>query len=131
MNDVTQILNAAQKGNPHAADRLLPLVYEELRRLAAQRLAHEPAGQTLQPTALVHEAYVRLVGTGDEPHWDSRGHFFAAAAEAMRRILIDNARRKVRRRHGGGRRRVAADIAAPQPELAPEDLLDLDNALAK
>src|SRR3954470_15067937 len=106
MNDVTQILNAVHEGNPHAAEQLLPLVYEELRRLAAQRLAQEPSGQTLQPTALVHEAYVRLVASGDasaprEQHWDSRGHFFAAA-EAMRRILIDNARRKQRPKHGGG-----------------------------
>jgi RNA polymerase sigma factor (TIGR02999 family) len=136
MNDVTEILNAAQEGDPHAADRLLPLVYEELRRLAAQRLAQEPSGQTLQPTALVHEAYVRLVAGGDaaaphEPRWDSRGHFFAAAAEAMRRILIDNARRKQTTKHGGSRQRVAVDIAAPQPEISPEDLLDLDEALTK
>ena len=131
MNDFTQILHAVQEGDPHAANRLLPLVYEELRRLAAQRLAQEPSGQTLQPTALVHDAYLRLVGRHGEPHWDNRGHFFAAAAAAMRRILIDNARRKQRPRHGGGRRRVSADIAAPQPEISPEDLLDLDEALDK
>jgi RNA polymerase sigma factor (TIGR02999 family) len=131
MNDVTQILNSVQEGDAQEAHRLLPLVYEELRRLAAQRLAQEPSGQTLQPTALVHEAYVRLVGTHDEPRWDSRGHFFAAAAEAMRRILIDNARRKRTPRHGGGRRRVSADIAAPQPDMSPEDLLDLDEVLDK
>jgi RNA polymerase sigma factor (TIGR02999 family) len=131
MNDVTRILNAVQEGDPHAAHRLLPLVYEELRRLAAQRLTQEPSGQTLQPTALVHEAYLRLVGAHGERHWDNRGHFFAAAAEAMRRILIDNARRKQRPRHGGGRRRVSADIAALQPEISPEDLLDIDEALDK
>src|SRR5436190_464262 len=116
MHDVTQALNAAQQGDPQAADRLLPLVYDELRRLAAARLAQESSGQTLQPTALVHEAYVRLVGTHAEARWDNRGHFFAAAAEAMRRILIDNARRKQRPRHGGGRCRLDADVAAPQPE---------------
>jgi RNA polymerase sigma factor (TIGR02999 family) len=137
MNEVTHILSAVQEGNPHAARRLLPLVYEELRRLAAQQLAREPGGQTLQPTALVHEAYVRLVASpgrasGEkEPLWDNRGHFFAAAAEAMRRILIDNARRKHRPKHGGDRRRVAADVAAPQPETPPEDLLALNEALDK
>jgi RNA polymerase sigma factor (TIGR02999 family) len=91
MTDVTQILNALSQGDVHAAGRLLPLVYDELRRLAAQRLAHQAPGQTLQPTALAHEAYLRLVGKGDEPHWDGRGHFFAAATEAMRRILVENA----------------------------------------
>ena len=103
MHDVTQLLNAAEQGDPHAAAQLLPLVYDELRRLAAQKLAHEKAGQTLQPTALVHEAYLRLVGDGDERPWNSRGHFFAAAAEAMRRILVEDARRKARPKHGGGR----------------------------
>jgi RNA polymerase sigma factor (TIGR02999 family) len=137
MNEVTHILSAVREGNPHAAARLLPLVYEELRHLAAQQLAREPGGQTLQPTALVHEAYVRLVARpghepgAKEPHWDHRGHFFAAAAEAMRRILIDNARRKQRPKHGGDRRRVADDIAAPQPAMPPEDLLALDEALDK
>ncbi len=137
MNEVTHNLSAVRKGDSHAAGRLLPLVYEELRRLAAQHLAREPGGQTLQPTALVHEAYVRLVAspgreTGEqEPHWDNRGHFFAAAAEAMRRILIDNARRKQRPKHGGGRGRVAAEIAAPGPAMPPEDLLALDEALDK
>jgi RNA polymerase sigma factor (TIGR02999 family) len=137
MNEVTHILSAVQQGDPHAASRLLPLVYEELRRLAAQQLAREPGGQTLQPTALVHEAYLRLVASpgpesGEkEPHWDNRGHFFAAAAQAMRRILIDNARRKQRPKHGGDRRRVAADVAAPQPEMPLEDLLALDEALDK
>jgi RNA polymerase sigma factor (TIGR02999 family) len=118
-------------GDPHAAGRLLPLVYEELRRLAAAHLAREPGGQTLQPTALVHEAYVRLQGARGEPHWDNRGHFFAAAAEAMRRILIDGARRKHRPKHGGGRRRVSGDAAAPSPGMPPEDLLALDEALDK
>src|SRR5262245_28074970 len=92
MSDVTHLLNAIEQGDPHAADQLLPLVYDELRRLAAQRLAREEPGQTLQPTALVHEAYLRLVGGGEEQPWNSRGHFFAAAAEAMRRILVENAR---------------------------------------
>jgi RNA polymerase sigma factor (TIGR02999 family) len=96
MSEVTRILNAIEQGDPHAADQLLPLVYEELRRLAAQKLAHETPGQTLQATALVHEAYLRLVGTNPTAHWNSRGHFFAAAAEAMRRILVENARRKQR-----------------------------------
>jgi RNA polymerase sigma factor (TIGR02999 family) len=130
MNEVTHLLSAARDGDPRAASRLLPLVYDELRRLAAQRLAREPGGQTLQPTALVHEAYVRLTGGRGAPHWDDRGHFFAAAAEAMRRILIDNARRKHRPKHGGGRRRVDVDVAAP-PGLSPEDLLAVNEALDK
>ena len=104
MNDVTRILSAVAHGDPTAAEQLLPLVYDELRRLAAQRLAREKPGQTLQATALVHEAYLRLVGPQD-PGWDGRGHFFAAAAEAMRRILVERARRKRRRKHGGGRSR--------------------------
>jgi RNA polymerase sigma factor (TIGR02999 family) len=137
MNEVTHIFRAVQEGDPHAASRLLPLVYDELRRLAALQLARESGGQTLEPTALVHEAYLRLVGRpgqepgAKEPHWDNRGHFFAAAAEAMRRILIDNARRKLRPKHGGGRHRVSGDIAAPQPEMPLEDLLALDEALDK
>src|SRR6476469_3952608 len=102
MPDVTQILSAIEQGDAQAADRLLPLVYDELRKLAAQRLADEKPGQTLQPTALVHEAYLRLVGPDQGQHWNSRGHFFAAAAEAMRRILIDLARRKGRQKRGGG-----------------------------
>ena len=102
MNDVTRILDAIGQGDAGAAAQLLPLVYDELRRLAAERMAQEKPGQTLQPTALVHEAYLRLVGHGEERHWDSRGHFFAAATEAMRRILIDNARRKLSGKHGGG-----------------------------
>src|SRR5437588_8037315 len=100
MADVTQVLNAIEQGDPHAARQLLPLVYDELRRLAAQKLAHEAAGQTLDATALVHEAYLRLVGPGDAPRWKDRGHFCAAAAEAMRHILVDNARRKQRAKHG-------------------------------
>jgi RNA polymerase sigma factor (TIGR02999 family) len=122
MDTVTQLLN-----DPHAADQLLPLIYEELRRLAAQKLAHEPPGQTLQATALVHEAYLRLVGTRQD--WDGRGHFFAAAAEAMRRILVESARRKRSRKHGGDRRRHdAALVAAPEPA---EDLLALDESLQR
>jgi RNA polymerase sigma factor (TIGR02999 family) len=134
MTDVTQLLNAIDQGDPHAAQQLLPLVYNELRRLAAARLAAEPSGNTLQPTALVHEAYLRLVGgpqrdLGDEPHWDHRGHFFAAAAEAMRRILIDQARHKATTRHGGAMKRHVLDpdaAAMPEPR---EDLLALDEAL--
>src|SRR6266513_2085751 len=109
MGNVTRILDAIAGGDPHAAAQLLPLVYEELRRLAAARLAAEPSGNTLQPTALVHEAYLRLVGTPDGDRWDHRGHFFAAAAEAMRRILIDQARRKATARHGGALQRQALD----------------------
>jgi RNA polymerase sigma factor (TIGR02999 family) len=131
MSKVTGILNAIDAGDPHAAAQLLPLVYDELRRLAAQRLARENPGQTLEATALVHEAYLRLIGDERGQHWDGRSHFFAAAAEAMRRILIDNARRKIRPKHGGDRRRVAGDVAAPKPEMPPEDLLALDEALDK
>src|SRR5262252_2025078 len=101
MTEVTRILSAVEQGDPHAADQLLPLVYDELRKLAAYKLAHEEPGQTLQATGLVHEAYVRLVDVDKAQHWNSRGHFFAAAAEAMRRILVESARRKRRRRHGG------------------------------
>jgi RNA polymerase sigma factor (TIGR02999 family) len=131
MNDVTRILSAIEQGDPQAAGELLPLVYEELRLLARQRLAREAPGQTLQATALVHEAYLRLVAGEDAPRWDSRGHFFAAAAEAMRRILVDNARRKAAEKRGGQRERqelADVDVAAPAP---PEDLLALDEALAK
>src|SRR5262245_60877357 len=106
MSEVTHILSAIEQGDPSAAEQLLPLVYDELRHLAARKLAQEKPGQTLEATALVHEAYLRLVGAGEEAHWDSRRHFFAAAAEAMRRILVDSARRKKRAKHGGGRRRV-------------------------
>jgi RNA polymerase sigma factor (TIGR02999 family) len=128
VNDVTQILAAIQRGHAKAADELLPLVYDELRRLAASKMANEAPGQTLQPTALVHEAWLRLVGHED-PKWENRAHFFGAAAEAMRRILIDNARRKHARRHGGGLQRVdvsEVDIAA----LAADDqLLAIHEAL--
>ena len=136
MSDVTQILHAIEQGDPHAASQLLPLVYDELRKLAAHKLAHETPGQTLQPTALVHEAYLRLVagskpGEEDDTSWDSRGHFFAAAAEAMRRILVENARRKHRKKRGGGRVHQALEpdqIAAPE---VSEDLLALDEALTR
>jgi RNA polymerase sigma factor (TIGR02999 family) len=128
MSDVTRILVAIEKGDPHASRELLPLVYDELRRLAAQRLAVEKPGQTLQPTALVHEAYLRLVGTEEDQHWDHRGHFFAAAAEAMRRILVDSARRKQTARHGGGRRRVPLSDHHRLTET-PDGLLALDEAL--
>jgi RNA polymerase sigma factor (TIGR02999 family) len=131
MSEVTRILSAVNQGDPQAASQLLPLVYEELRQLAAQKLAYETPGQTLQPTALVHEAYLRLIDARDAQAWDSRGHFFAAAAEAMRRILIDNARRKHRPKHGGDRHRVFGDIAAPRPAMPPEDLLALNDALDK
>ncbi len=131
MNEVTQILQAIEQGDPHAAHQLLPLVYEELRRLAARRLSSEAPGQTIQATALVHEAYLRLVGTSKEQHWDSRGHFFAAAAEAMRRILVEAVRRKRSLKQGGGRVQEELDeasLAAPEPV---EDLLALDEALEK
>ncbi len=130
MSHVTRLLTAIEAGDPRATVQLLPVVYDELRKLAAQKLAHEKPGQTLDATALVHEAYVRLVGQSDRP-WDSRGHFFAAAAEAMRRILIDNARRKASGKHGGDRARQdldAVQLAAPEPA---EDLLALDAALTK
>ena len=129
MSDVTQILSAIEQGDPSAAEQLLPLVYDELRRLAAQRLAQEPPGQTLQATALVHEAYLRLVGQGADHHWDGRGHFFAAAAQAMRRVLVENARRKRRLRHGGGRRRV--ELPNPPAPAPHPDLLALDEALTQ
>jgi RNA polymerase sigma factor (TIGR02999 family) len=130
MNEVTRILNAIEQGDPSAAEQLLPLVYEELRQLAAWKLLQEKPGQTLQATALVHEAYLRLVGPEQGQEWNSRGHFFAAAAEAMRRILVENARRKDRHRHGGGRRRVSlGDL--PAVERAPEDVLAVDDALAR
>jgi RNA polymerase sigma factor (TIGR02999 family) len=128
MNDVTRILSDIEQGGAKAAEELLPLVYEELRKLAAQKLAHEKPGQTLQATALVHEAYLRLVG-GELPRdWDGRGHFFAAAAEAMRRILVEAARRKRRLRHSGWRDRKQGDVDVAMPER-PERLLALDEAL--
>lgn len=126
MTDVTRLLTAAEAGDVHAAAELLPLVYDELRKLAAARLAHEKPGQTLSATALVHEAYVKLVGG---PGYDGRGHFFAAAAEAMRRILVDQARRKGRERHGGGLRRVDLDAHEPVALDAADELVALDEAL--
>ncbi len=130
MSDVTQILNAIERGDPKAAEELLPLVYDELRHLAAQKMSHESPGQTLQATALVHEAYIRLVGGADH-NWSSRGHFFAAATEAMRRILVDNARRKKCERHGGNLKRL--DIAKLDVALATSDetILLVDEALEK
>jgi RNA polymerase sigma factor (TIGR02999 family) len=130
MNDVTRILAAIEQGDPQAAEQLLPLVYDELRKLAAQKLALEKPGQTLQATALVHEAYLRLVDTEQTQDWNSRGHFYAAAAEAMRRILVENARRKRRGRHGGGRQRIDLDHACAMSESPPDDLLALDEALS-
>ena len=130
MSDVTTILSAIEQGDPSAAEQLLPLVYDELRKLAAQKLAHEKPGQTLQATALVHEAYVRLVGSGPAREgWSGRNHFFAAAAEAMRRILVENARRKGSQKRGGDRGRPDIDVSElAAPELR-EDLLALDEAL--
>ena len=130
MNEVTRILSALEQGEPQAAEQLLPLVYDELRRLAARRLAREKPGQTLQPTALVHEAYLRLVDTHQVQNWDSRGHFFSAAAEAMRRILVERARRRRRLRHGGEFRRL--DLFETEADVAPTDdeqILQLDEAL--
>ena len=131
MSDVTQILKAIERGDSKATGELLPLVYEELRKLAAQRMAHEPSGHTLQPTALVHEAYVRLVDSTNEQEWDGRGHFFSAAAEAMRRILVERARRKSRVRHGGDQRRRNIDVAALAEPKISEDVIALDEALVK
>jgi RNA polymerase sigma factor (TIGR02999 family) len=140
MTEVTRILSAIEQGDPHAADQLLPLVYDALRKLAAEKMAQEMPGQTLEATALVHEAYLRLVGSPTSqqapgadkggPHWDSLGHFYAAAAEAMRRILVEAARRKKRLRHGGGQVREPElkDMAAPE---RPERLLALDEAVAR
>jgi RNA polymerase sigma factor (TIGR02999 family) len=131
MSDVTRVLSAIEQGDPHAAEQLLPLVYDELRKLAAEKMAHEKPGQTLQATALVHEAYVRLVDVNQVQHWNSRGHFFAAAAEAMRRILVERARRRRRRRHGGDWQRVDLDEADVVCLLPPEELLSLDDALGR
>jgi RNA polymerase sigma factor (TIGR02999 family) len=131
MSDVTAILSQIEHGDPQAADQLLPLVYDELRKLAAAKLAQEKPGQTLQATALVHEAYLRLVDDEKVQQWNSRGHFFAAAAEAMRRILVDNARHKGRAKHGGGRRRVNLDADAVGLDMPPEHVLMLDEALTK
>jgi RNA polymerase sigma factor (TIGR02999 family) len=137
MSDVTHILSAIEQGDPHAADQLLPLVYDELRKLASQKLAQERPGQTLQATALVHEAYLRLVlnpgdaAGGRDLHWNSRGHFFAAAAEAMRRILMNRARDKGRLKRGGSRQRVDLDNICDPATTSDDDLLDLDEALER
>jgi RNA polymerase sigma factor (TIGR02999 family) len=137
MSEVTRILTAIEEGDPHAAEQLLPLVYEELRKLAAQKLAQEKPGQTLQATALVHEAYLRLVSNpsaesgGSDPHWNSRGHFFAAAAEAMRRILVNRARDKGRLKRGADRQRVDLDNICDPATTSDDDLLDLDDALER
>jgi RNA polymerase sigma factor (TIGR02999 family) len=131
MSEVTQILDAITQGDPSAAAQLLPLLYDELRRLAAAQLAHEAPGHTLQPTALVHEAYLRLVGTADERRWNSRGHFFGAAAEAMRRILVESARRKQRIKHGGALQRLDLEEYDVPVTPPPEELLALDEALAR
>src|SRR6185369_14502715 len=131
MSEVTQILSTIEQGDPHAAEQLLPLVYDELRKLAVQKMAQEAPGQTLKATALVHEAYLRLVDVEKVQHWDSRGHFFAAAAEAMRRILIDNARLKQRPKHGGDRQRVDLDDVCSLAGAPANDLLALDEALTK
>jgi RNA polymerase sigma factor (TIGR02999 family) len=129
MSEVTRILSAIEQGDAHAAEQLLPLVYEELRKLAAQKLAQEKPGQTLEATALVHEAYLRLVDVDQAQHWNSRGHFFAAAAEAMRRILVEQARRKKTEKHGGSRQRLEWNGLELAVELSVADLLPLDEAL--
>jgi RNA polymerase sigma factor (TIGR02999 family) len=131
MNDVTRILAAIEHGDRQGAEQLLPLVYDELRKLAARRLAQENPGQTLQATALVHEAYLRLVDADQVQHWNSRGHFFAAAAEAMRRILVDQARRKQAERHGGGRLRVDLPEDLATPEARSDNLVALDEAMSR
>jgi RNA polymerase sigma factor (TIGR02999 family) len=130
MSEVTRILSAIEQGDPYAAAQLLPLVYDQLRQLAAHKLAQEKPGQTLEATALVHEAYLRLVGADQAQHWNSRGHFFAAAAEAMRRILVESARRKKRIKRGGDRERDDLDALSLQAPEVPEDLVALDEALA-
>jgi RNA polymerase sigma factor (TIGR02999 family) len=131
MTDVTRILTAIEQGDPHAAEQLLPLVYDELRKLAAERMAQEKPGQTLEATALVHEAYLRLVDSEKARHWDSRGHFFAAAAEAMRRILIDSARSKSARKRGGAWKRIDLNSVNLVGSTATEDLVELDDTLDK
>ena len=131
MSDVTRILSEIESGDPHAAEQLLPLVYDELRKLAAAKLANEIPGQTLQATALVHEAYLRIVGDGATHSWDSRGHFFAAAAISMRRLLVEQARRKQRLKHGGDHQRVPFDNVDWALAVPTKELLDLDDALAK
>ena len=131
MSEVTRILSAIEHGDPRAAEKLLPLVYDELRRLATQRLAREDPGQSLLSSDLVHEAYLRLVGEGDQKQWDGRAHFFAAAAEAMRRILVEKARRKKRVKHGGARLRVDLDAVGFLAKEPSEDIEALDEALTK
>jgi RNA polymerase sigma factor (TIGR02999 family) len=131
MPDITRLLDAAAAGDPAVAAELLPLVYDELRKLAAARMAAEAPDQTLQATALVHEAYLRLVGNGRPQDWNGRGHFFAAAAEAMRRILVEAARRKQAPKHGGGRHRLDLDEVAARVDEPADQLLDLDRALAR
>jgi RNA polymerase sigma factor (TIGR02999 family) len=131
MSDVTRILSAIEQGDPGAAEQLLPLVYDELRKLAAQRLAQEKSGQTLQATALVHEAYLRLVSADATQHWNSRGHFFAAAAEAMRRILLNQARDKKRQKRGGGWQRIDLDQLAVAENAGSDELIALDEALQR
>ena len=129
MTEVTRILNQIEAGDSSATEQLLPLVYDQLRKLAAAKLSHEKPGQTLDATGLVHEAYIRLVDVERVQHWNSRGHFFGAAAEAMRRILVENARRKLRGRHGGNLTRVDLDQAEPVAVLPPNELLDLNDAI--
>jgi RNA polymerase sigma factor (TIGR02999 family) len=129
MSEVTRLLNAIEQGEPHSAEQLLPLIYDELRKLAAEKMAQERPGQTLQATALVHEAYVRLVDVAAAQHWNSRGHFFAAAAEAMRRILVENARRKQSLKHGGAFQRVDLDDVVSLSQDPADDLLTLSDAL--
>ena len=131
MSKISRVVSAIERGDPEAAAQLLPLVYEELRRLAAQKLAREPSGLTLQPTALVHEAYIRLVGGGPPNGWDGRGHFFAAAAEAMRRILVEAARRRKAEKRGGGRGRADLDKAHLAGGRSPDEVLELDDLLER
>jgi RNA polymerase sigma factor (TIGR02999 family) len=131
MTEITQVLDAVAMGDPHAAEQLLPLIYEELRKLAAHRMAQEAPGQTLQPTALVHEAYLRLVDAEKPVRWENRAHFFAAAAEAMRRILIEEARRKGRTKRGGDRKRVDLDQVDVVSISGPDELLLIDEAISK
>lgn len=131
MSEVTEIIHALVRGEPHAAEQLLPLVYDELRRLASRKVAGEKPGQTLQSTALVHEAYLRVVGAQPDRPWDGRAHFFAAAAEAMRRILVENARRKHRVKHGGGYERADVEVAEIACQAPADDVLALDEALTK
>jgi RNA polymerase sigma factor (TIGR02999 family) len=133
MNEITRVFEAIDGGDPRAADQLLPLVYQELRKLAAAKLARERPGQTLQATALVHEAFMRLMGAdaAHKPNWNSRGHFFAAAAQAMRRILVENARRKQQTARGGGRQRVSIDLGQVSADAATDDLVALDESLRR